>query len=93
MTEHQRLAPTLEADLSAEDAAWLRKQGWNDAAVPAISSAADAERYARIEKAISKATQGASFAKRGESVEGRMAAALGAHLANWRDNASGDGED
>ncbi|QLP97471.1 MAG: hypothetical protein HZY79_08810 [Rhodoblastus sp.] len=33
MTERHRLAPTLEAELSAEDAAWLRASGWNDAAV------------------------------------------------------------
>jgi hypothetical protein len=94
MTEHQRLAPTLEAELSAEDAAWLRRQGWNDAALPPIASARDAERYARIEAAIGKAMKGSSFAERGESAEGRMAAALGAHLANWRErDEAAEGED
>lgn len=91
---HDRLAPTLEADLSPADAAWLRAQGWNDADVPAIASASDAERYARIEAAIGKAMKGTSFAERGESAEGRMAAALGAHLANWRERDDpADGED
>ena len=93
MTDHPRLAPTLEAELSSDDAAWLRRQGWNDAAIPAVATAADAERYARIEEAIGKALGGASFAERGQSAEGRMAAALGAHLANWRDKASDEGED
>ena len=85
MPDHERLAPTLEAELSPEDAAWLRQQRWNDAGVPPIANARDAERYARIEAAIGKATKGATFAERGESAEGRMAAALGAHLANWRE--------
>jgi hypothetical protein len=84
---HPRLAPTLEAEIPADDAAWLRKLGWSDAAVPAIASQADADRYARIEAAIGKALKGASFAERGESAEGRLAAALGARLADWRDGA------
>lgn len=85
MTERHRLAPTLEAELSAEDAAWLRASGWNDAAVAPVADADGAARYARIEAAIAKALKGASFAERGESAEGRMAAALGARLADWRE--------
>lgn len=85
MTEHPRLAPTLEAEISADDAAWLRKIGWNDAAVPPVAGADDAERYARLEKALNNALRGATFAERGESAEGRMAAAIGARLADWRD--------
>lgn len=90
MSPHPRIAPTIEAEISAEDAAWLRKIDWNDAAVPAIADAGDAARYARLEKALTSAMRGASFAERGESAEGRMAAALGARLADWRDGAEGD---
>ena len=85
MTDRPRLAPTLEAEISAEDAAWLRANGWNDAAVAPIASAADAARYGRIEAAIGKALKATSFAERAESAEGRLAAALGARLADWRE--------
>lgn len=85
MPDYPRLAPTLDAEISADDAAWLRKTGWSDAAVPAIANAADAERYARLEAALNNALKGSTFAERGESAEGRMAAAIGARLADWRD--------
>ena len=85
MSEHPRLAPTLEAEISADDAAWLKKTGCSDAAVPPVANAADAERYKRLEKAIGNALKGSTFAERAESAEGRMAAAIGARLADWRE--------
>lgn len=90
MSQHPRIAPTIEAEISAEDAAWLRKIDWNDAAVPPLADSIEAARYARLEKALNQAMKGASYAERGESAEGRMAAALGARLADWRDSAEGE---
>lgn len=83
--DHPSVAPTLKADLSPADRAWLDSIGWSDAAVPPIADQVAAERYARIEAAIAKASAALSYAERGESLEGRLAAALGARLADWRE--------
>jgi hypothetical protein len=94
MTEPRpRIAPTLEAALSAADAAWLNAIGWSDAAVSPIETAQQAARYERIEAALNKAIAALSFAERGDSAEGRLAAALGAKLADWRDKADRDDDE
>jgi hypothetical protein len=82
---HPRLAPTLEAELSVEDQRWFRSIDWSDSRVPPVASEADATAYARREAALTKAIDGLTFAERGDSAEGRLAAAIGAALANWRE--------
>jgi hypothetical protein len=84
------MAPTLEAALTPADARWLESIGWSDAKVPPVETAADAERYARIEKQIAHAIAPLSFAERSDSLEGRLAAELGARLADWREAADDD---
>jgi hypothetical protein len=85
MPAHRRVAPTLEALLSVEDQRFFRALGWDDAKVPAIRSDQEAADYARREGALNAAIAALTPAERGASAEGRLAAALGAALANWRE--------
>jgi hypothetical protein len=73
-----------QGGLTADDLAWLDELGWNDAAVPP-ADASNAADYRRREVALNHAIQNLSFKERGESREGRMAAAIGARLADLRD--------
>lgn len=70
--------------LTPADLAWFDRIGWNDAAVPP-AEASNAEDYRRREAALNRALDHLTFAERGESREGRLAAALGARLADLRD--------
>ncbi|MDE2577402.1 MAG: hypothetical protein KGL46_01215 [Hyphomicrobiales bacterium] len=80
----------MAAGLSADDVAMLDKLGWNDSAVAPVKSEEQAARYRRIEKALNEAVAPLSFAERGDSPEGKMAASFGAAVANWGDK--GDDE-
>lgn len=90
MPAHPRLAPTLEASLPVEDQRWFRSIGWDDAQVPPVRSDVEAADYARREAALTGAIEGLTFAERGDSAEGRLAAAIGAALANWRERDEDD---
>ncbi len=57
----------------------------SDAAVPAPKDAGEAEVYRRREAKLNAAVSSLTYAERGESPEGRLAAAIGARLADWRD--------
>lgn len=85
-------ARALAAGLGAADLAWLDGLGWKDSAIPAIRSEGDLAAYQRREKALVAAVAHLSFAERAESPEGKLAAALGAQIANWgeRDEADVD---
>ncbi|MBL8589031.1 MAG: hypothetical protein JNK46_10930 [Methylobacteriaceae bacterium] len=85
MQTHPRAAPTLETTLSVEDQRWFRAIGWDDARVAPIRSEAEAVAYARREAALNAAIAALTPPERGDSAEGRLAAALGAALANWRE--------
>lgn len=78
-------ARLLAAGLGGEDMAWLDALDWNDAAAPPARSEAEVEAYKRRERILNTAISALSFAERADSPEGRMAAALGAHAANWAD--------
>lgn len=86
-------ARALAAGISAADMAWLDRLGWNPAAVAPVKSAADVADYERREKVLNAAVAALTFAERGQSPEGKMAAAFGAQLANWKDKANGDNDD
>jgi hypothetical protein len=80
----------VAAGMSGEDLAWLDRHGWNDADIPP-PSADEIEAYERREAALNAAIAGLGISERGESLEGRLAAALGARLADLRDR--GEEED
>jgi hypothetical protein len=68
-----------------DDVAWLESHGWNDAAIPPVTNSEDEEAYRRREAALNAAIVGLSFTERGQSIEGKLAAAIGARLADWQD--------
>jgi hypothetical protein len=86
-TNHRLLQ---QEGLTTDDLAWLDTLGWNDAAVPA-ADASNAADYQRRESALNRAIQHLNFKERGESREGRMAAAIGARLADLRDPEENEG--
>ena len=77
-----------EAGLSPEDFAWFDGFGWDDARVPAPKSDEIAD-FRRREAALNQAAP-AGFTEHGASLEGRLAAAIGARCADARDRASGE---
>jgi len=81
VTIHQLLQ---REGMGASDFAWFEALNWDDAAVPPADPANE-EDYRRREAALNRAIDHLTFSERGESREGRMAAALGARLADLRD--------
>jgi hypothetical protein len=73
------------AGLSAEDIGWLDSFGCADSRVPAPKPS-EIEDYRRREAALNASVAALTYAERGESPEGKLAAAIGAHIANAQDN-------
>lgn len=76
--------------LNPSDLDWLAKTNWSDSNVPPIGSGAEHADYARREAALNAAAQNLSFAERAASTEGKLAAAIGARIADWNDRAEED---
>jgi hypothetical protein len=72
------------AGLSKADLAWFDSFGCDDARVPAPRPGEVAD-YSRREAALNASIQALTFAERGEAPEGRLAAAIGARIADARD--------
>jgi hypothetical protein len=72
------------AGLSATDLAWFDSFDCDDARVPAPRPEEVAD-FSRREAALNAAIKALTFAERGESAEGRLAAAIGARIADARD--------
>lgn len=83
---HDRLRA---AGASAEDLAWFDRIGWSGSQVPAARPG-DLADYLRRESLLNASIAGLTFAERGGSEAGRLAAAIGARIANLRD---GDEDD
>jgi hypothetical protein len=84
MRERLSLAGLDEADM-----AWLDSFGCDDARVPKPRPGEIAD-YRRREAALNASVAALSFAERGQSSEGRLAAAIGARIADALDEASGE---
>lgn len=80
------------AGLSAEDLAWFESFGWDDKNVPPPRPQ-DMADYRRRETALNASIAGLDFVERGASPEGRLAAAIGARLADARDAAEGEDDE
>jgi len=80
------------AGLDAADLAWFDSFGCDEARVPA-PRLADIPLWRRREAALNEAVAALTFAERGQSREGRLAAAIGAAVADAEDKASGEGEE
>lgn len=68
-----------------EDLAWLDAHGWSDAAILPVASLSDASACLRRENFLNNAIANLGVTERGESLEGRLAAAIGARQADWRE--------
>lgn len=77
----------VDADLE-----WLDSFGWNPAAVPA-PKASQVEAYRRRETALNATIDGVTFAERGASLASKLAAAIGARIADFSDDQDDQDED
>jgi len=77
-----------KAGLTPEDFAWLDSFGWSDARVPEPKPGEIAD-FRRREAALNAAAP-TGFTEHGASLEGRLAAAIGARCADAQDQASGE---
>jgi hypothetical protein len=81
-----------EAGLTTEDFAWFDSFGWDDSRVPEPKPE-DIAVFRRRESALAAVIAHLSYTERGVSMEGRLAAAIGARCADAQDRASGDTDD
>lgn len=86
-----RTALTL-AGFSPDDLRWLDGFGWRIDQTPAIENEAQRQAYERREAAIAASAAHLTYAERGASPEGRLAAMIGARLADWRERGGDDEE-
>ncbi len=77
------------AGMQSEDFSWLEAHGWSDTEIPPIASSSDALAYKRRETLLNDAIANLGVTERGESLEGRLAAAIGARQADWRERDDG----
>ncbi len=77
-------AKLAAAGMGKDDLDWLDSQGWNDAYIPALSPS-EVDAYKRREAALNASIAELSVTERGASLQGRLAAAIGARLADLRD--------
>lgn len=77
------------AGASPADLAFFESIGWDPARIPPVEPGM-LEDYERREALLNSTLKGETFAERGDSPAGRMAAALGAQIADFRDRAEGE---
>lgn len=84
--QHGEIRSTLKQHGMTEgDLAWLDGIGWNDASVPPVTNATEAAEYARREKALNGSISNLLAMDRIDRIESRLAAAIGAEIANWNE--------
>jgi hypothetical protein len=96
MTEPSSEIQTLKArlaklGLSEGDLSWFDKLEWNDANVPA-PAAHEVDAYGRREAALNADIARLGVLEKGATLQGRLAAAIGARLADLKDQLSGEEE-
>ena len=95
MTEHTAEIESLKtrlakAGLTGEDLKWLDSLQWRDVNVPPPAPG-EADSYKRREAALNADISKLSVLEKGATLQGKLAAAIGARLADLRDQL--DGED
>jgi hypothetical protein len=81
----------LNAGMQDDDLAWLDAHSWSASKIPA-PTATELSDYKRRELLLNKSISDLGIVERGASIQGKLAAAIGAHLANLRDPADEEGE-
>ncbi len=80
----------LAAGADQKDLAWLDSFGWSDANTPAVGKDTDIADLRRREAKLNASVAHLTFAERADSPEGKLAAAIGARIANWEDRGDDD---
>ena len=83
-------ARLLAAGADQTDLDWFDSLGWSDAATPLVRNEADVAAFRRREQKLSAAVAHLTFAERAASPEGKLAAAIGARIADWQDRDEDD---
>jgi hypothetical protein len=94
MTDPNSEIQTLKARLAKlglieDDLSWFDTLQWSDANVPAPAPH-EVDAYLRREAALNADIAKLGVLERGESVQGRLAAAIGARLADLKDDLAGE---
>jgi hypothetical protein len=92
MPDAALLMALKDQGLTPADLAWLDRLEWDPAAIPAAEPGEIAD-YRRREAALNAANDGLTFAERGEALAGKLAAAIGARVANATDEKDEDEDD
>ncbi len=82
-------AALAAAGMSGDDLAWLDSVDWRDANIPPPSPG-EIGAYQRRETALNASIAYLSITERGASLQGKLAAAIGARLADLRDREEED---
>jgi hypothetical protein len=69
--------------MGEEDVSWLEARRWSEAAIPPVMWPCDTHVYRRRKALLNKAIEDLSATERSASLEAKLAAAIGARLANW----------
>lgn len=85
MPEAALLMALKDHGLTAQDIAWFDALDWDPAAIPPAEPGQVAD-YRRREAALNAANDGMTFAERGEALAGKLAAAIGARVADATDD-------
>ncbi|HMN70617.1 MAG TPA: hypothetical protein PKA55_01975 [Rhodoblastus sp.] len=86
----QARARLLAAGADQKDLDWFDSLGWNDAHTPPIGRDADVVDFRRREAKLNASIAHLTFAERADSPEGKLAAAIGARIADWQDRGDED---
>lgn len=79
---HARLSAS---GMASADLRWLESIGYDDASIPEVGSEEDAEAYRRREQHLNRAVADLLLPERVIRPESKIAAAIGARLADWAD--------
>lgn len=83
-------ARLLAAGADRKDIDWFDGLGWNDSRTPPVRTEGDLADFKRREEKLNASVAHLSFAERAASPEGKLAAAIGARIANWGDRDEDD---
>ncbi|MGL5734157.1 MAG: hypothetical protein ACRCYS_04745 [Beijerinckiaceae bacterium] len=78
------------AGVPLADVRWLERFGFRDDAMPAVADATEAEAYRKRIASLTASVAALTFPERAASPQSRLAAALGARLADWEDQQAGE---
>ncbi|MGL4324420.1 MAG: hypothetical protein ACRCTD_10310 [Beijerinckiaceae bacterium] len=81
------------AGLPPADLRWLESIGFDDAAVPPVESEFVLADYERRAQALTAKAAELTLWERESAAESKLAAAIGARIADWKDRAEGEDDE